>query len=213
MSGSENTIENVWYKFEDHLQPQSSQWLARLHLQRTRQRPEEYVDSFVSRVRLQAKKCGTRDTREFNDRVIETIISGVKYNIVQRDLLVKPDTLSLDEAIGMCRHYEVDADQLKELKDVQQSHATQPSAVVNTIDAHNQPTHTGSAITVAVRIPAMLPVQHWVQHAQTAAGATTGLWCVDPVPKYPSIINNTSISNHNSSVTKPRVSPQKTYTT
>ena len=140
LSGSENTIENVWYKFEDHLQPQSNQWLARLHLQRTRQRPDESVDSFVSRVRLQAKKCGTRDTREFNDRVIETIISGVKYDIVQRDLLAKPETLSLDEAIGMCRNYEVAADQLKELKDVQRSNTTQPYAVVNAIGAHNQPT-------------------------------------------------------------------------
>ena len=59
----ENTIENVWYKFEDHLQPQSNQWLAGLHLQRTRQRPEESVDNFVARVRRQAKKCGARDTR------------------------------------------------------------------------------------------------------------------------------------------------------
>ena len=32
----------------------------------------------------QTKKCGTRDTREFNDRVIETIIFGVNYDIVQR---------------------------------------------------------------------------------------------------------------------------------
>ena len=98
------------------------------------------ADSFVSRVRLQTKKCGTRDTREFNDRVIETIISGVKYDIVQRDLLAKPETLSLDEPIGMCRNYEVAADQLKELKDVQQSNATQSSAVVNAIGTHNQPT-------------------------------------------------------------------------
>ena len=36
LSGSVNTIENVWYKFEHHLQPQSNQWLARLHLQQTR---------------------------------------------------------------------------------------------------------------------------------------------------------------------------------
>ena len=85
LSGSENTIENVSYKIEHHLQPQSNQWLARLHLLRTRQRPEECVDSFVSRLRLQAKKCGTHATREFNNRVIETIISGVKYDIIPRN--------------------------------------------------------------------------------------------------------------------------------
>ena len=123
LSGSENTIENVWYKFEHHLQPQNNQWLARLYLHQTRQRPEESVDSFVSHVRLQAKKCGTRATREFNDRVIETIISCVKYDIVQRDLLTTPETLSLDEAIGMCRNYEVAAGQLNELKCIQQSPA------------------------------------------------------------------------------------------
>ena len=72
--------------------------------------------------------------------MIETIISDVKYDIVQRDLLAKPETLSLDEAIGMCRNYEVAADQLKELKDVQRSNTTQASALVTAIGAHNQPT-------------------------------------------------------------------------
>ena len=64
----------------------------------------------------------------------------MKYDIVQRDLLAKPVTLSLDEAIGMCRNYEVAAYQLKEVKDIQQSNATHPSAVVNAIGAHKQPT-------------------------------------------------------------------------
>ena len=63
----------------------------------------------------------------------------MKYDIVQHDLLAKHETLSLDEAIGMCRNYEVAADQLKELKDVQRSNTTQPSTVVNAIGAHNQP--------------------------------------------------------------------------
>ena len=138
LSGSDNNIETVWSKFEKHFQPHSNIWLARLHLQRIKQRPEEPVDNFVARVKLQTQKCGTQDTREFNERVIETLISGVKYDIVQRDLLAKPNTLSLDEAIGMCRNYEVAADQLMELKDVQQNSANQISKEVDAIGAHKQ---------------------------------------------------------------------------
>ena len=41
--------------------------------------------------------------------MIENIIYGMIYDIVQRDLLAKVETLSLDEAFEMCRNYEVAA--------------------------------------------------------------------------------------------------------
>ena len=65
-------------------------WLCMLHLQQIRQRTEETVDNFVARIKLKAKKCGTRDNIEFEQRVIETIIAGIRYETVQRELLTKP---------------------------------------------------------------------------------------------------------------------------
>ena len=52
------------------------------------------LDNFVARIKLQAKKCSTRDNIEFEQRVIETIIAGVRYESVQQDLLMKPKTLT-----------------------------------------------------------------------------------------------------------------------
>ena len=59
------------------------------------------MDNFVARLKLQAKKCGTRDNIEFEQRVIETIISGVQHESVQRDLLTKPKTCTLQDALQL----------------------------------------------------------------------------------------------------------------
>ena len=65
LSESDNTIENEWYKLEDHIQPHSNQWLARLHLQQTRQIPEAPNDTAYKRwschsgLKLLCKLCRT----------------------------------------------------------------------------------------------------------------------------------------------------------
>ena len=82
LDSSENNTDNVFIKFQDHLEPHANYWLSRLHLQQIRQRTEETVDNFVARIKLKAKKCGTRDDIEFEQRVIETIIAGLRYETV-----------------------------------------------------------------------------------------------------------------------------------
>ena len=52
----ENNTDNVFIKFQDHLEPHANYWLSRLHHQQIRQRTEETVDNFVARIKLKAKK-------------------------------------------------------------------------------------------------------------------------------------------------------------
>ena len=112
LDSSENNTDNVFIKFQDHLEPHVNYWLSRLHLQQIRQKTEETVDNCVARIKLKAKKCGTRDNIEFEQRVIETIIVGVRYESVQRDLLTKSKTLTLQDAVQLGRSYEVSIIQL-----------------------------------------------------------------------------------------------------
>ena len=55
LDSSENNTDNVFIKFQDHLEPHAHYWLSRLHLQQIRQRTEETVDNFVARIKLKAK--------------------------------------------------------------------------------------------------------------------------------------------------------------
>ena len=119
---SENNTDNVFIQFQDHLEPHANNWLYRLHLQQIRKKTEEAVDNFVARIKLKAKQCGTRDNIEFDKRVITIIIAGVRYESVQGDLLTTPKTLTLQDAVQLCRSYEVSIIQLRELKDAEHIH-------------------------------------------------------------------------------------------
>ena len=99
LCSSENNTDKVFLKFQDHLEPHANYWLTRLHLQQIRKRTEETVDNFVARIKLKTKKYGTRDNIEFEPRVIETIIAGIRYETVQREMLTKRKTLSLQDAV------------------------------------------------------------------------------------------------------------------
>ena len=139
MESSENNTNNVFIQFQDHLEHHANYWLSRLHLQQIRQRTEETVDNFVDRIKLKAKKCGTRDNIEFEQRVIETIIADVQYESVQRDLLTKPNTLTLQDAVRLCRSYEVSIIQLRELKDVLHNHIPHTDQFVDAIKTITTP--------------------------------------------------------------------------
>ena len=139
LDSSENNTDNVFIKFQDHLEPHANYWLSRFHLQQIRQRTDETVDNFVARIKLRAKKCGTRDNIEFEQRVIETIIAGIRYETVQRELLTKPKMLTLQDAVQLCRSYEVSIIQLRELKDVQHKHSTHTDQFVDAIKTSRTP--------------------------------------------------------------------------
>ena len=71
--------------------------------------------------------------------IIETIIAGIRYDNVQRELLTKPKTLTLQDAVQLCRSYEVSIIQLRELKGVQHKHSTHTDQFVDAIKTIRTP--------------------------------------------------------------------------
>ena len=54
-----------------------------------------------SRLKLHAQKCVLKDDDEFQDRVIEQFIAGVKYTEVQKELLGKDKTLTVQQTLDL----------------------------------------------------------------------------------------------------------------
>ena len=105
----------IWERFEKHVAPKVNHRLARYQLQQFQQKADESIDDFLSRCRNQATKCKFRDTTESEERLIEQIIIGTKHKKIQERLLSKGDSLTLDEAIDVCRTYEATLVQLDQL--------------------------------------------------------------------------------------------------
>lgn len=109
----------VWKKFETQLEPKSNYRIARLYLQRFRQKEGESIDDYISRCKLQAFKCKFRDDQEFNERIIEQVISGTRHAELQKDLLGKDKSYTLDQVLDTGRTFEASDRHMKELNDMQ----------------------------------------------------------------------------------------------
>lgn len=105
----------IWERFERHLAPKVNHRLARYQLQQLKQTQEESIDDFMTRCRNQATKCKFRDVTEVEERLIEQLIIGSKHKKVQERLLSKGDSLTLDEAMDVCRTYEATLTQMGQL--------------------------------------------------------------------------------------------------
>ena len=53
--------------------------IARLVMQKYRQGETESIDEFVNKCKLQAQKCEFKDGNVVNDRIIDQLIYGVRY--------------------------------------------------------------------------------------------------------------------------------------
>ena len=79
----------------------------------------------------------------------------VRYESVLQDLLTKPKTLTLQDAMLLCRIYEVYIMQLRELKDVKHNHSTHTDQFVDAITTITKPysycglTHTRQEVCPA----------------------------------------------------------------
>lgn len=106
--------DTVWEKFITHVEPKTNFRIARFQLQATKQ-GNESIDSFVSKIRLQALKCKFRDDQEIHERVIEQIILGTRHAELQKTLLEKDNSLSLEAALDICRAFEASIEHMKQL--------------------------------------------------------------------------------------------------
>ena len=80
-------------------------FLARYDFHQCRQKEEESVDEFISRLRVIAGKCKFTPAEQ-PVRLVEQLIIATKHVEVQSKLLEKGDKLDLDTAMDIARTYE-----------------------------------------------------------------------------------------------------------
>jgi len=96
----------VWSVFENFLVGKPNKWVQRIELQQHYQESDETTETFVLRLRNKTAKCSFRDENIQNDRILEQLIKGCKFQEVRRRLLEKGDQLVLDTAIRLLRSHE-----------------------------------------------------------------------------------------------------------
>ena len=112
----------VWEKFNQSIvKPSENYRVARLFLRNFHQQENENIDDFVARCKLQAYKCDFKDNHELEDRVIEQIIDGTRHTEVRKELLAKPNTLTLEQALEEGRKHEASMMHLKQLESIQET--------------------------------------------------------------------------------------------
>ena len=76
--------KNVWEKFATQIEPTENFRIHRLELQRFRQSENESVDEFCTRCKAKVLKCKFKDNSAEEERMIEVLISGIKYSQIQK---------------------------------------------------------------------------------------------------------------------------------
>ncbi len=107
------SLDKHWEKFLAHVKPRSNFRLARHQLRGCTQAPTERVDAFVHRLRTIAAACEYTNVTE---QLIDALIFGTKSKEVQKTLLKKSKTLTLDAAIEIARTEEATCQQLEGLQ-------------------------------------------------------------------------------------------------
>ena len=92
------------------------------------QQENESADDFISRLKLQAYICAFRDDNELHERVIEQFIAGTRHTELQKELLGKDISLTLEKAIEIARTFEAWQSHMAQLARVQSD-----SAAINAI--------------------------------------------------------------------------------
>ena len=91
----------------------------------------------MSRCRNQATKCKFRDATEVGERLIEQLIIGTQHKKVLERLLSKGESLTLDEAMDVCRTYEATLTHTRQLD------SGQPKEI-HAIGSDNKPRKCGN---------------------------------------------------------------------
>ena len=99
-------VDVIWGWFKALIEPKANFRLSRFNLQKFRQTASESVDEFMTRCRIQGKKCRFRDTLEAEERLIEQPIIGIKHTKIQEKILSRDDKLTLDAAMDIARTHE-----------------------------------------------------------------------------------------------------------
>lgn len=107
-----------WTKFGEYVKPKSSFRVRRFQLRAIRQEQGESIDSFMTRAKVIAAECEYTATDE---QLLDTLISGVNNEEIQRKLVAKDKTLTLDQAVTMVRSFEATRAQMSDIQDTRKS--------------------------------------------------------------------------------------------
>ena len=134
----------VWDAFSQYFEPKSNFRLSRFQLRDMKQESKESVDSFVTRLKVQARKCNFKDNNALEDNLIDQLIKGVAHVSVQKKLLDQdPKVLTLDKATDFARIFEATQSQLlqlgckEQINYVQKGNRPQGKSVVSDV-SHKQ---------------------------------------------------------------------------
>ena len=98
-------LELIWSLFDKHCKPICNFCAARWKFRTVAQAPSETIDTFYNRILKLAKQCQFEPAEE-RSRLIDAIIYGTTITKAQEKLLQTPITLTLDQCLSICRHYE-----------------------------------------------------------------------------------------------------------
>ena len=98
-------LELIWSLFDKHCEPVCNFHVARWKFRTVAQAPSETLDTFYNRTLKLAKQCQFEPAEE-KSRLIDAIIYGTSITKAQEKLLQMPITLTLDQCLNICRHYE-----------------------------------------------------------------------------------------------------------
>ena len=127
----------IWEKFLPQLEPQINFRIARFSLQNYAQNETENIDDFLARCRLKARKCKFRDEQELEERIIDQLIVGTRFPELQKQLLSKNETMTIEEVLTMCRSYEASIEYLKKMSELQRKNESQINAVKHRPECSN----------------------------------------------------------------------------
>lgn len=101
---------NVWELLGQSVGLADNFRIHRLTLGSMKQRDEESIDEFYTRVRDVGMKCRFKD---LDDRLIDQLIKGTKCSDSRKELLCELDTLTIDDALKKCRKHEASEAHMK----------------------------------------------------------------------------------------------------
>ncbi|RUS85701.1 hypothetical protein EGW08_006577 [Elysia chlorotica] len=96
----------VWTVFENFLVDKPNKWVERIELQSLSQTADEGIEAFMLRLRNKTSRCSFGDDNTRNDRMLEQLIKGCKYQTERKRLLEQGDKLNLDTALNILKSHE-----------------------------------------------------------------------------------------------------------
>ena len=98
-------LELIWSLFDRHCEPICKFHAVRWKFRTVAQAPSENLDTFYNRILKLAKQCQFEPVEE-KSRLIDAIKNGTSITKAQEKLLQTPSTLTLEQCLGICMHYE-----------------------------------------------------------------------------------------------------------